>query len=115
MTQRLAFLGVFRQSLLIGTAEQQATEITNNVLTDRRFQRNDDFRSVTELELGLDYCLEIGCRCDLFVQVAFAAQLWEGAGNSANNHLITDGVDDVEDKNADLLLYGLHLAGGFRF
>jgi hypothetical protein len=116
MTQRLAFLGVFRQSFLIGTAEQQATQIANDVLVARRFQGNDDFRPITELELGLDYCLEIGCRCDLFVQVAFVAQLWQGAGNSSNSDINTlQFGTGASDKNADLLMHGVHLAGGLRF
>jgi hypothetical protein len=114
LTQRLSLVTAFRYSLIIGSAEQDASLILGNVLSAQRRQANEDFRPVSEVEFGADYALGCGC-WQWYVQAAFVAQLWQGAGNSADNDPLILRGDPPSDKNADLLLYGFRAETGFRF
>jgi hypothetical protein len=115
VTRRFSLLAGVRYSLLVGSFVQDAQLIDDNVITDVRRYRNDDFRPVAELEIGAEYGLRIACT-ELFVQAAFVAQNWQGAGNSANNDLVVVNVNsEFSDKNADLLLWGFRTELGLRF
>jgi hypothetical protein len=116
-TRQLSFFATVRYSFLFGQSEQEATLITDNVLAAERFQENDDLLSIAEFDLGAEYALRLGS-AELFVKAAFVSQVWEGAGNSANNDIIAvldDEEPEVSDKNADLGLWGFRTEAGVRF
>ena len=111
----VAFFAITRYSLLVGESTQDATSIADNVIISVRSQENDDLRPIAELEVGGEYSRPMGC-FEAYVQAAFVAQVWQGAGNSANNESIIVLVDpEVSDKDADLGLYGLRLEAGVRY
>jgi preprotein translocase subunit SecA len=118
MGQLYRFLGLSVGVIVHDLDDQQRRDAyAADVLTDVNRQSNQDFRPVTEVEFGVDYALCGGC-WEWYVQAAFVAQLWQGAGNSANSDpLQLNGriLDASSDKNADLLLYGLRLEMGLRF
>jgi hypothetical protein len=104
-----------RYSLLYGQSKFDAFQVVNSVPAAAVTQENDDLRPIVELEIGGEYTHHIGFY-QTYVQAAFVAQVWQGAGNSANNDVITVMVDpEVTDKNADLGLVGLRLEAGVRF
>jgi hypothetical protein len=115
VTQRLTAIADLRYSVLYGDFDQQAFAINDNVLTARRSHATDDFMNIAEIEFGAEYALP--CRCaEFFLDGAFVAQVWEGAGNAANNEEIIVLVDpEVSDKNADLALLGFRVGAGVRF
>jgi hypothetical protein len=115
VTQRLTALADLRYSVLYGDFDQQAIGTNDNVVTVNRTHSTIDFLSIAEIELGAEYVLPRD-RVEFFVDGAFVAQVWQGAGNAANNDGITVLVDpEVSDKNADMALIGLRLGGGVRF
>jgi hypothetical protein len=111
----LALLADLRYSVLFGDFDQRARNIADNVVIANRFHSTDDFLSIAEIELGAEYLVPLA-RVDLVLDGAFVAQVWQGAGNSANNDGITVLVDpEVADKNADLALFGFRLGAAVRF
>lgn len=115
LTNCFKLLAGMRYSLLYGQSNQFAESIVNSALSAQRRQANDDLLLVFEMELGAEYSKCCG-HCEFFIDAAFVAQVWEGAGNSANNDIITVLVDpEVSDKNADLGLWGLRTTIGVRF
>jgi hypothetical protein len=115
ITQRLTAIADLRYSALFGDFDQQAALITNNVVTAISTHSTDDFLNIAEIELGAEYALPWR-HLEFFLDGAFVAQIWEGAGNSANNEAIIVIVDpEVSDKNADLALLGFRVGGGVRF
>ncbi|MBL8798232.1 MAG: hypothetical protein JNM56_30335 [Planctomycetia bacterium] len=113
-----ALIGSTRGSLLFGSGRQSAegrSTFDGDAFALSASQENNDLLPVWDLELGGEYSRDVG-NFNFFFQAAFVAQVWFGAGNAANNDIITGLFDpEVSDKNADLGLYGLRLTGGFRY
>jgi hypothetical protein len=115
ISQRLTAIADLRYSVLYGDFDEQAVSFADNVLVANRLHSTDDFLNIAEIELGAEYVVPCD-RVEFFLDGALVAQVWEGAGNSANNDSITLLVDpEVADKNADLALFGFRLGGGVRF
>jgi hypothetical protein len=115
ITQRLRAIAALRYSLLFGDYDQQATSISDNVLVATRTHSTEDFLSIGELELGAEYVMPWRS-AEFFLDGAFVAQIWQGAGNSANNDSIIVLVDpEVSNKDANLAMLGFRLGGGVRF
>ena len=115
ITGRLTAIADFRYSLLFGDYTQQATSLADNVLVANRIHSTDDFLSIGEIEVGAEYAMPLR-RVELFLDSAFVAQIWQGAGNSSNSDNISVLVDpETSDKNANMALLGFRVGGGVRF
>ncbi len=119
-TRRITLFGTIRYCLLFGRAEQTVALLEGGLLEAQAFQENDDVRAVAELDLGAEYACRVAC-AELYLSVALVSQVWQGAGNSANDDYIEIIDDDFDEempsanKDADLGLWGLRTEAGVRF
>jgi hypothetical protein len=110
-TERFSAQADLRYAILFGDFDQRSQLTNDNVLVLNREYSTDDTLSVAEIEIGAEYAFS-----RFFVKGAVVGQIWPGAGNSANNDVITVLIDpEVADTNADMAFVGLQLAAGVRF
>jgi hypothetical protein len=124
----LSIYGKARGAVLFGTGEQKASLVTayrgsffvfgtapfEAVSSSYASSSRDDVIPVMELELGAEYA------CDwhfgqLLLQAGVVSQTWFGAGNAANNELITGGTVGVSDNHSNLGLFGLKASIGLQY
>lgn len=113
-----ALHGGLRGSLLFGESEQTVNGTL--LLTDESASlrnANLDVLPVVETEIGVQWTHDRG-GLRFFVDTSLVAQLWVGAGNSANNEMLAPeagGAHDVSDNGANLGFFGGKFSAGVDF
>lgn len=108
----LALYGSTRGAILFGDSQQSATQIVNNVLSNVAETSRFDVLPVSEFEIGLEWSRHCGA-VRWFANAGMAAQIWLGAGNSANNEMIPVLVDpEVSDNHTNLGFFGWTFTAG---
>ena len=103
---RFSLIALARQSALVGESRQSGFTVQQNPAgpgaAQQLNQRNNDFLSISELQLGGEWSTWISPRSVLFVQLAYETQYWIGAGNAL-------------DRDDNLGLYGFNTTIGLEW